>query len=364
MNLEQVNKQANSDEVSLGELITKIKQIYDYLLSKWLIIVIIGLLGGVLGFIYAYYKKPIYAASTTFVLEGGESKGGLGQYAGLASMVGVDIGGGGGGIFQGDNLLQLYKSRNMLQRALLATGDFDGSNELLIDRYIKVNELRENWKGKKDLQDLNFKIDLNKGKFTRLQDSVMGAIVSEINNNYISVSKPDKKLSIIKVEIKSDDEQFAKGFNDQIVKTVNEFYVQTKTKKALENLAILQHQTDSVKGELTGSIYSSAAVVDATPNLNPTRQVLRVPASKAQFNAEANKAILTQLVQNLELSKITLRNETPLIQVLDAPIYPLEVQRFGKLKGIVSGGLIFGFLIVCYLIIKRIVSQSNQTKKI
>ena len=36
---------------------------------------------------------------------------------------------------------------------------------------------------------------------------------------------------------------FAKVFNKHIVKTVNDFYVQTTTKKSLANLSILQHQT-------------------------------------------------------------------------------------------------------------------------
>src|SRR5690606_27628587 len=146
----------------------------------------------------------------------------------------------------------------------------------------------------------------------RLQDSVLGRIVEAIDRNYLEVSKPDKNLSIIEVKVQAKDEAFAKVFNNEIVKTVNDFYVQTKTKKSLENLAILQHQTDSVKVVLEGAIYSTAATLDATPNLNPTRQVLRTPVQRSQFSAEANRAILMELIKNLEMAKMALRKETPL----------------------------------------------------
>src|SRR3546814_7090606 len=71
---------------------------------------------------------------TTFVLEGGDSKGGLSQYAGMAAMVGVDLGGGTSGLFQGDNIFELYKSRRMLTQTLLSKTHSD-SSELLIERY-------------------------------------------------------------------------------------------------------------------------------------------------------------------------------------------------------------------------------------
>ena len=188
--------------------------------------------------------------------------------------------------------------------------------------------------------------------FTVLQDSVLGEVVKKINKESLSVVKPDKKLSIIKVAFISKDEQFAKAFTDQVVMTVNDFFVQTKTKKAIENVKILQRQADSVKSVMNGAIFSSASTIDATPNLNPTRQVLRAPIQRSQFNAEANKAILTELVKNLELSKISLRKETPLIQVIDKPIFPLDFVKPEWETSIPVGALLGIVLIVLILTIQ------------
>jgi hypothetical protein len=348
-----------SDEISLKELILKIQEWWHYLLSKWLIILIFGLIGGALGFWYATTKNPVYTATTTFVLED-EKGGGLGNLAGLASMAGVDLGGSGGGIFQGDNILDLYKSRNMIEKTLLSKVKFDNSNLLLIDRYIQSNKLRELWLKKPELLKLNFTPDSVAEGFpilkpNRLRDSVIREVVEDINKNYLNVAKPDKKLSKIQVDVKSKDEIFAKNFNDILVKNVNEFYVNTKTKKTLNNVRILQHKTDSVRAVMNGAIYTAVAVADATPNLNPTRQVQRVaPAQRAQFSAESNKAIYTELVKNLEMTKMSLLKETPLLEVVDSPIYPLKKEKFGKLKGIVFGGVFSGFFIVAILIFRKL----------
>jgi uncharacterized protein involved in exopolysaccharide biosynthesis len=60
------------------------------------------------------------------------------------------------------------------------------------------------------------------------------------------------------------------------------------------------------------------------------------------------------------LAKVTLRKETPLIQVIDRPILPLSKERFGKAKGILIGGFLVVFLTVAVLIFRRIFT--NFTK--
>ena len=55
--------------------------------------------------------------------------------------------------------------------------------------------------------------------------------------------------------------------------------------------------------------------------------VKRVPSVNRQVDVQANTAILTELVKNLELAKVDLRKETPLIQIIDTPILPLPFEK-------------------------------------
>lgn len=366
MNIDSQNNKSLSDEISIKELIVKVKSWIRHLFVKWPVILLFIVLGGVCGFIYAYIKKPVFTATTIFVLDdNGGSGGGLGQYAGLASMAGIDLGGGGGGIFQGDNILELYKSRSMIQKTLLTEVDCNGKKQLLVDRFIEFNELKKKWAKDPKLKEFEFgftkKSNLNGSLGNRLKDSILGTIVVDIVADYLSVTKPDKKLSIIRADVKSSDEFFAKVFNDKIVENVNDFYLQTKTKKSLENVSILQKKTDSIRNVMRGAIYTVVEVSDATPNLNPTRQIKRVaPVQQSQFTAETNKAVLGELTKNLEMSKITLHKETPLIQVVDSPIFPLKKERLSVLKGAIVGGGLSAFFCVIFmsisLIYKKILS--------
>lgn len=343
--------------ISFGELWSSIQDSIKFVINKWVLILSLILLGGIAGALYATFKRPIYTATTTFVLEAGDNASGLGQYAGLASMVGVDIGGSGGSLFQGDNIIELYKSRSMIQKTLLSPIG-EGSGHLLVDSFLEFNKDNGRWKKDSLLTNINFR--LNPGqKFSRLQDSILGKVYDDIIENYLSVTKPDEKLSIFKVDVKAENELFAKAFNDHIVKTVNDFYVNTKTKKSAENVYILQRKTDSVRRSMNANIYSAAAIADATPNLNVTRQAQRIaPVQRSQFSAETNKAILGELVKNLELSKISLMKEAPLIQIIDNPIFPLKVKKVGPIKGALLGMILFGLISTLVIFFTKILKNA------
>jgi hypothetical protein len=334
-----LNKQVKQpDEISIKQVVLKAGSLYRYLLSTWKIILLAGIIGGALGVLYATLRKTIYTAECTFVLqEGNTTGGGLGQYSALASMVGIDVGGS-SGLFQGDNIIELYKSRLMLEKTLLTPVNFNGEKQLLIDRYIQHNKLKEAWKEKPRLKNLTFAIP--KSKYTLQHDSIIGLIVSDINKKYLSVDKPDKKLSIISVKTNAKDPLFAKAFTQAIVNNVNKFYIQTKTKGSLQNLKLLQHQSDSIRSALNASISGTAAALDVNPNPNPALQILKVPSQRRQIDVQANSAIYAEVVKNLEVARGMLQRETPLIQIIDEPVLPLPNDKVSKVKALITGGLI------------------------
>jgi len=356
------SNKAEPDVISVTEWVIKLKSYNKYLKSKRRVLLLFGLSGVLLGIIYSFFlEKPAYKAISTFVLEESGHGGGLGQYASLASLAGIDISGSGSekGLFQGDNILELYKSRLMIQKTLLTSVEIDGKNELLIDRYIQSNHLQETWKKKFHIENLNF--NNNPKKFSRLQDSILRDITKYFNKRVLFVTKPDKKLSIIDVEVKYKDEIFALLFNQNLVQTVNNFYIQTQTRKTFQNVQVLQHQADSVKVILNQSIGLGAASTDAVPNPNPRLRSLLVPYQKKQVDIQANTAIYSEIVKNLELEKISLRQETPLIQLIDEPILPLEVDKIGKILSPIIGLVAGLFLSIVYLAIARFYTFVKNT---
>ncbi|MXO05996.1 Wzz/FepE/Etk N-terminal domain-containing protein [Flavobacterium sp. HBTb2-11-1] len=347
------------DEISLKDLLLKGKEWFSYLLSKWKIIMFAGMIGAIIGLTYSIFKKPVYTATLSFALEDDKSGGGLGGALGLASSFGLDLGGSGGGIFTGSNLTELFKSRRMVEKTLLSPVKLNGKEISLAEMYIQNNEWRKDWIEKPFLSNIQFLPNENREKFTRIQDSILGVMYYNLSKTGLSVLQKDKKVSIITIDVSSTNELFAKFFCEALARQVGKFYVETKSKKARLNMDILEHQVDSIRRELNGAITGVAIANDNTFNLNPALNVRRAPSARRQVDVQANTAILTELIKQSELAKVTLRKETPLIQVIDRPILPLAKERLGKLKGFIFGGSLCAFLGIIFLLFKRFLDQLN-----
>ena len=345
------------DEISLKELILKIKDWYRFLLSKWIVLLAAGIFGGAIGVGYAFMQKPTYTATLSFALEDEkQGGGGLSGALGLASSLGIDLGTSAGGAFSGANLIELMKSRKIVEKALLNPNTINGKTQSLAQYFINFNELNKNWSKNSALKNILFDVEADRAKYTLQQDSILGNVYASIAgaNGLLSVAQKDKKISIINIEVKSTNELFSKTFTESIAQEVSSYYIEIKSKKARQNMEILQRQTDSIRAELNGAITGVASAADNTFGLNPAMLVRKTPGTRRQVDVQANTAILTQLVTNLEMAKVSLRKETPLIQVIDKPILPLKKEKIGKLKSLIIGGFLAGFLMALVLISKKL----------
>jgi uncharacterized protein involved in exopolysaccharide biosynthesis len=348
--LRDEQQQIENDEISLKELIQKIQEWIAYLKTQWKLIIGIAALGGIIGFVYASFQKPSYLATTTFVLEEDKGGGGLGGAMGLASSFGFDLGGGSGGLFTSSNIIELMKSRLVVEKTLLNPVQVAGKKISLADYYIQINKLKESWSKKPNLTNISFPVNDDRTRFSLEQDSILQSISAGLRKNNLMISQKDKKVSIISLTVKTESELFSKLFCEQLLKETSDFYIETKSKKSRLNVDILQRQADSIRAELNGAITGVAAASDNVYNLNPAFNVKRTPSTRRQVDVQANTAILTQLVAQLELSKVSLRKETPLVQLIDRPILPLEKEKVGRLKSLLLGGFLGGFLTVLYLV--------------
>ena len=351
-----------NNEFSLKELFEKIGVWWNYLLSKWLIIFFSVILGGGVGFIYAWLTPPMYKAVVSFALEDDKPSGSLTGALGLATSLGIDLGTSAGGAFSGANLIELMKSRKIVGKSLMDSYNNGGKKNILANELLRFSKIGPKLAAKSDYyKDFAFTGFEDPSNLSIQQDSVIKLLYDYLfEKKILTVTQRDKKISIITVEVNAISEIFSKVFAERLVKNVSDFYIETKSKKAKTNVAILQKQADSIRNELNQAITGVAVSSDNTYNLNPALNVNRVPSTKKQVDVQANTAILTQLVTNLEMAKVTLMRETPLIQLIDRPTLPLKKEKPGKLKSLILGGLLAGFLTIVFLIFKRVAKQVMQ----
>ena len=187
--------------------------------------------------------------------------------------------------------------------------------------------------------------------------SLIKESIKIIKKEYLLVDKPSRKTTILEIGFNHKDELLAKAFNENLVSIVNQFYFDTKTLKTGSNLEILKKQSDSVKNVLDESILFLAEKDQNIPNLNALDKVSMVPYQKAMIDVQANSAIYGEIVKQLELAKVTHRNNMPLIQIIDKPILPLENSRWKFLKTFILSFIIGISSIVIGLSFKRIINS-------
>jgi sulfopyruvate decarboxylase TPP-binding subunit len=347
----------HKDEVSFKDLLLIFKRWIAFLFTKWLFIVIVGIIGGVLGLLYALFAKPKYEAELVFVLSNGSSSSGL---AGLAGQFGIDLSSGSGtDAFQGDNIMELFKSRNIVKRALFRP--LEGKSDILINLLARESKLAESWEKKERLRgSFPFKGGINEER--GLQDSLFRELYEIVLKKYLFIEKVDKKLNFYSVASKSSDETLSIELTRNLVNEAAAFYIETKTKTARANLKMMQHESDSLRYLLGNAINSTAFATDQTFNLNAALETSRTPVRKNQVQAEVLGTAYGEVVKNLEIAKITLQKETPLFQIIDYPEAPLKKIRKSKSIHLVLGGVVFSFLYMCFLLFREWY-RKNMPKK-
>ncbi len=317
-----------------------------YLKSKLLWVILVGIISGLYGIYYASTQEPVYTAKLTFASDIGQS--GVSAYAGIASQLGLDLGGG-ESIFEGDNLMELLRSRLLIQKTFLTPVIIDGRNQLLVDYYIDSKKLRKQWTNNPALRKIIFTAAPQSPD--RKRDSIMKLFYNNIAGGALLLERVDRRLNIISATLKDNDELFAKLFLEHLVNNAIQYYTNFKIQKARQNVQILQRQTDSVRNLVSGNIVSIASENDL--NINPLRQLPKANVQKKGIDVQVNTALYGELVKNLELSRMALRRETPLIQTIDTPTLPLDKKKMGRLKGAVLFGFIGGSIALLFFILRK-----------
>ncbi len=324
-----------------------LKAIWYLKLKKWIIIFAM-ILGCAFGIFYSSIKKPLYTANLTFTTEDDNNIGGN-NLLGLASQFGFNLGGSGlTGAFAGDNIIELFKSRRIIEQTLMLP--YNGTRQSFADKYLDVT----GWRSREDYPAVMFSINAGTS-FTRLQDSLMGAMHKFIAEAVLNVERKDSKLSIYSISFKSNDETFSKLFTEELAEEVKTFYIDTKTKKAKETVDILQSKVDSIYKSYANALYGRAALADA--NLNPAFQIPLVGTQKKQTDITVLGTAYGELLKNLELAKFTLLKSTPLMQIIDVPHYPLEKKTYPYVLYVPLGIIGFMFLAIGWIIAYKIISE-------
>lgn len=319
------------------EWMNVIKQI---LKNHFKIILLATIVGGVIGITYSFLKSPRYTADTIFLVEESKSMAGGGLLSSLGGSLGMDITGLTGSnntVLSGDNVLELLKSKTFMAQCLKMPY-LNDSNYSIADKYADVYKYRAQWETDSKIgRAISFaKPDKDK----RVQDSLLKIIVNRIEEKELAVVKPDKKLGFFKMTLTTKEENLSKFISENLLKIATDFYIETKVGRLRKNVQRLEKRTDSIYNLLNYKTQSTRQDALLLLNGNFSNVNEAINSEISQRDKGMLTSIYGQLVTNLEASKASLIQETPTVQIVDSPNFPLEKSETKWYMGLLMGAFL------------------------
>jgi hypothetical protein len=328
-----------------------LKLYLQYLLTKTKVIFIIVSISTAMGLLYSAFKPLKYTARSSFVVEDSKSLGGSGLMGALSGQFGSEIMSalGGSNLLSGENILELAKSRSLLRKTLLTP--YGNTNFSLADKYAESQKLKRKWENSKKVNTL-ISFAINKQKFTRVEDSLLNTLIDRIIKKDIQLFKPDRRLSLFEINITMRDEYLATLFCERLLAKTSDLYIDAKTKRIRGNVGRLQHLADSLQQYANKKIKSAAISDFQIMDINPQYVTENVNSTIEARDQALSGTIYSEVLKNLEISKASLLQETPTIQIVDSPDTPLPDNKIEWYEGLFAGlfaGLFLSVFVFVFL---------------
>jgi len=217
----------------------------------------------------------------------------------------------------------------------MQSAKINNKEDLLINHYIDIN---------------NKDIAFYGNSYTK--DSVRRIIWEYIVEDHLDIKFQSDQANLITLSYTSLNEEFAKHFVDKLIDQMSKRYIAHQTAQANYSLGFLKDRADSVFLELKIAEEEFAKIQDI--NTRIVKASGRLKELQLRRRVQVLNAMYLELVKNLEISKVTLLNKTPIIHIVDKPILPLENDKTSKILAGLLGFFIGGFLSVFYFIFRKL----------
>lgn len=331
-------KEGEEEGMSLLDMIKFVKEFFTELKKKWLLVSFIVCTTSAIGLLYSLISKPKYIASSTMMLESSKSGGSMSGALALASQFGL-MSGSSSSVINEEKLVEIIKAETIIQTALFKEVTIDSKTDLLANHYIDLFGYKNKWENDDSLKD--FRFINSKENLNLLESAVLKMFYGQIIKDFLTVEK--SKSGIIMVTTTTKSELFSKYFNQFLVEAVTSFYINRITEKGRKNLDIIQGRVDSISLALKDAEFALAKWKDASNQLVKAQGMMA--EMRLRRNVEVCNSIYIEGVKQLEISKFSLLEQTPFLQIIDHPELPLTIS--GKTSPIRAS--IIGFIIGCFL---------------
>lgn len=335
--------------IELKDILIKFSEYKEFLFEKKKNIFYTCIIFLLIGFFVSLSSQDKYNAELTFVVEN-TGNSGASVVSGIASQFGLNMSQG-DITFSQQNVLEMLKSRGVISSTLLKESTIDKKKTSLITHYLIIND-REDLVSDKFSNRIKYE---NDGSI--FEDSVLTLVYNQIIKEKLEIKLQTNDANIIRLSYKSYSQEFGKYFVENLIDEMGRMYTLHRTSQAERTLNFLKNRADSIFRELQSSEESFARVKDINSRI--VKASGRLQELQLRRDVEVLNTIYLEIVKNLELSKISLLDNTPIINIIDKPIFPLPVYGYSMTMIMIIYFLLGLFISTCYIILDKLFQDSS-----
>jgi uncharacterized protein involved in exopolysaccharide biosynthesis len=355
MSREPNSLEINQDEITLRDVILKIREnVHELWKHKFLVIVIT--LPIVVYIMYKTFNTPsTYTSTTRFIIEG--------QSGGIGGLLGQF------GIRSGSNAksnpfttIEVARSKELLKEVLFSK--VGNTNEWVINAIIKEYELDKNWiKKNPELAGFLFKTrDIS--KFSENERKIYLEVLSMVTGSKetnvkglmnISVDEESNIFTLNAITLKED---LSLTITDKIYDNLKYFFEERAIASLKNTRDLLAKKVDSLQAQISGKAYAAARFDDTNKGLiSATRGVTKSNMSR---DITILSAALAETIKSYEMADYAYRDAKPQFLKIDVSMSPLNPKKPSKLKSLLTSLLLGIFISAFFIIFRNIYRKAMQ----
>ena len=280
-------------------------------------IVLITLLFAIGGIYYALTAREEFVSTGKILPEYQSKAGGLGQFAGLASLAGIDVSsaaGGGSDAVRPDLYPDVLKSTPFFLELLKIKVRTKDNKEMLFSQFYDTFVLDNK------IEEKNTKI-----KFPTSNQYI--AVSYQTENNLKDLRTRisaviDKKTGLITVTVKLPDPVVATLITDYGMNFLTNYITNYRTEKSKRDLNFLAERLDAAKGKYFNNQAKKAQYSDQYQLSMMKLQTADLQRERIESEYKISSTFYNTLLQKYEEAKLKVQQETPVIKVLEPPVVP------------------------------------------
>ncbi len=313
------------DDISLIDLVRGLAKTVRDLLIHWKGISFSILIAGLLSLLWYTRQDPVYPATLSFILAD-DNNSQMANFSAVFSQLGIPMG---SGKYNVDKLMEIAKSRRIVQEALFQQCTVDGRQDYTANHLINQYDLPAKWAKKRpEMSGFAF-AHANSESFNEQENwalkSLYQLLIGSPDHPGIFSTDYGKTDYVMYLKLEGIEPEVSIQFINDVYDALEGFFYNNANKRQQESFMLLTQKRDSISSALTN--------VNATLSRNIDRNLGAIDLTSGNYNQRLRteqlilQSALAKAEEHLNIAEIAMRSHAPLIQLIDRPLGPISPVR-------------------------------------